>query len=74
MGLILNEFQGRSFPCADAAHPAYGAACPVRGDTVIASLAMEGERVWSNYAVLLGYQAGLRLLAYLLLRWDVHLL
>jgi ABC-type multidrug transport system permease subunit len=77
-GLILNEFANRTFPCAEPGAPLYGAAgggvCPVAGESVIASLSMTGESLGVNYAVLLGFQGGLRLMAYLLLRADIHIL
>jgi hypothetical protein len=78
-GLILNEFSDRTFPCAVPGVPLYGAVagaggCPVAGEAVIEALSMKGESLGVNYAVLLGFQGGLRLMAYMLLRADIHIL
>ena len=73
-GLVVNEFRGRSFECSVAGDPQYGSSCPVTGEAVISNLAMSGESVGFNYAILIVFQVGLRLASYLCLRYDIHIL
>jgi ABC-type multidrug transport system ATPase subunit/ABC-type multidrug transport system permease subunit len=68
--LVVNEFAGRSVPCAAGAAAAAGAACPLPGDDVLRRLGIEGltASFWFNIGMTAALQVFFRVAAYGMLR------
>ena len=68
-GMILNEYEGRSIPCADAVLVTFGSGtiCPKPGEDVISSLSMDGEQVWFQIVILIFMQILFRAVSYVIL-------
>lgn len=72
--LIINEYQGRTIPCASPEDAAVTIGvsdiCPLPGEDVIASLGITGvaENFWFNIGLITVLQVAFRLVAYIMLR------
>ncbi len=73
-GLLINEFSGRSIPCALDVGVSVGSTslneCPQQGDDVLIALGITGwlSSLWFNVFMLIALQLGCRWGAYILLR------
>jgi len=66
--MCVNEFTGQTFSCSGDATVSYGDECPLTGETVLASLGMQGESVAMNVLYLILMQVGIRIISYFVLR------
>jgi hypothetical protein len=70
VAFCLNEFGGRQFEC-DTTTSCETKRCPVSGDEYLTDVRdMGGNTVWVCLLVLMAMQLGLRVAAWVVLRWN----
>mmetsp|Transcript_10082 Transcript_10082/g.15181 ORF Transcript_10082/g.15181 Transcript_10082/m.15181 type:complete len:661 (+) Transcript_10082:84-2066(+) len=71
--LIVNEFEGREYPCVQDTANTYGNECPIPGDNVIKSLKFEDIEIWQSFLMLIALFSIYRFATYLVLRYTTKM-